>query len=315
VVLSKSPEFYNGRLSVWDVEAQKQLSSMETPYWISSLSMSQKGDVLAVVLGGRKEDVGWITDGKPREIRIYSFPEMKELGKLAVDRYVNFASLSPNGKLLAAASISDRPRAPAEVTILDVATLKARFTVAGFAHVFTQVRFSPDGRVFAVTDYVDDKDGGKNTPGARIRIFDSENGGLQKEIELAENRRSAPVDFFFASDGKKIIVDCKSFSEVDIGTGQEIKIEGIAKSGGTIATTRSAITTDGKWILSGANFNIQKPDSHPPVITVIDVLERKTVAQWVPKDVRNIRAFAVSPDKKTIAIGSDHVYLFDLGGK
>jgi virulence-associated protein VapD len=67
--------------------------------------------------------------------------------------------------------------------------------------------------------------------------------------------------------------------------------------------------------LSGANFNIQKPDSHPPVITVIDVLERKTVAQWVPKDVRNIRAFAVSPDKKTIAIGSDHVYLFDLGGK
>lgn len=307
--------FYEGELSVWDMAEKKKLFSLLTPQWVQSLSLTEKGDLLAVAIGGIEVGPSLPTDGKPFEIRLYSFPEMKEIGKLEPGRCVNSISFSPDGKLLATVSNRAGER-NAEVKVWDVAKLKAKYTVEAILHPRPRALFSANGKTLAVSESPPSEEPGKNPIPkdhhfrASIRQYDADTGNFQKDLLL--DRRNTPRDFDYFPGGKRMAIDCLSVSIWDLSSGMEEKVF-IEQIVGALRR-QIALSLDGKWLVIATDKNRERMPSTPAWLKVLDLENKKTVFEWQSRQPNEI-SFALSSDRKTIAIGADKVYLFDLGGK
>ena len=301
-----SPKYAESELSVWDYNNKTKLHSIITPQWVRALSLSKKGDLLGVAIGSPKEQTpNWVMEGKPREIRLYSFPDMKEVAKVESERYINSLSLSPDGKWLAASSMSDTFRGPAEVKVWDVATLKVKYTINDLRVEHTVVQFSPDGKTLAMAD------GGaiqKKQARPIIRIHETETGKKERDFDPGTtpfDPRS--FDLRFTPDGKKLIASALIYIHVvDLATGNADKLGDKLRTG----YRKIATTSDGKWLV------VSEPAPEPrrqSYIRIWDVETNKKREEWIPK--HGLGPIAISVDKKTLAIGGDQVYLYDLTGK
>jgi len=144
---------------------------------------------------------------------------------------------------------------------------------------------------------------------SKILQFECESG--KPGNELALNRDDKPLDFDYTPDGKNMVVDCGRVSRWNLASGEESKFFDYLLS--QVEERRTALSSDGKWLVIGTKQVLGRPKI-PATVAIWDIETRKTIFAWQAKTPRV--CFALTADKKKLAIGSDQVYLFDLpGGK
>ncbi len=303
-----SPEYHQSELSVWEVATREKVYSTLTPQWVRSLSLTAKGDLLAVAVGGPKETGNFANDGKPREVRLYSFPAMKEVGKLESTRFVNSATLSPDGKWLATASMSDTFQAAAEVKVWDASTLTLKRSIDDIFHSTSQAQFSPDGERLAIIDYHSAKNIRKEEyVKARIRQFRTDTG---EPLGFFQMKEDIPLqEFAYMPGGKKVIANHGALFICDLESGKQ---DAIADGANFSADRKTAVSQDGKWVAIALNYPQGSPRK-PSRIIIWDVDSRKVIDDWPWSNSGKLNGpVAISPDKKTLVVGFDKIYLFDL---
>lgn len=294
------PELLQGELSVWKMRDRSMLKAIELPRYASFLSMDKKGTLLVVGMGAQKSVGRPVYDGKPRQIRIYSFPELKEIHRIESEEFVKSAILSPDGTLLAAA-VEIEGRARAEVIVWDTSDWKVKYKISDFFWWTTTVRFSPDGKLLGVTDY---KQGGPFNPiGARIRLHEASTG--KRTSDIAVMPTEIPMSFEFLTNDRFAIQSRQaiSFWRADgVEDGDTIRLE-------ILRDRQFFLSADRKLqMISNPRDHASRPKKSGQVI-LWDIDAKKVLRQW---DRQNAGPLAITSDKKKLAMGWDKVYLYDL---
>jgi WD40 repeat protein len=297
-----SPEHSEGQLSVWDLAKKSESHRVRTAQWVRFIAISRNGDRLGVAIGGPERKVSkdvWY-EGRPREVRVYSFPDMKEQYKIPSERYVDKVELSPNGKLLA---VSSRPDVSPElqvgdweVHVVEAKSLKSQYSIKGAAIG----SFSPDGASLAIV--------GSGLPN-RIQLLDAKTGKEQKTISL-RLRGTGSGDFVFFPDGKKILSGLGGYAIYDCKSGEETPLDVKVPYG----SSKMALSPDGKLLVIACH---RKETTRPKVI-VWDIEAKKVRYKWdwnMGDAGQDIAAIAISHDGRWLAVGSDRVYVFELDNK
>jgi RNA polymerase sigma factor (sigma-70 family) len=187
-----------GKFDVWDLATSKPTAPSElTSPWVAAVSLSRTGD-RAITLG-RSAITTWDTaSGKP-------------LGSPAVPEHLfehNWCRISSTGRY--ALTVQTREKGGA-VTLWDVATVKPVHTIPVARPAYgAKGSFSPDSTRLAL------RLPGKDAP---ITVHD-----LASWKEVAAIRPTAneyPDQFFFADDGRTLIVPGKRTVGYDLATGRE----------------------------------------------------------------------------------------------
>jgi WD40 repeat protein len=302
-------------LSIWDVATKEQVHSFKLPHRAHFISLSANWDLLAVTCGGPVDDIAkrQKDDGKPREVRLYSFPDMKDLGTIESDRFIPSAVLSPDGKLLAAIHKPDTT-ARCEVILWDVGTRKPKhvFPEGFYQHGLkgATVRFSPDGKKVAYTDSKRDQ--------RVILEYEVESGKLLNTIcQLPNDPERIHIDAFdYFPDGKQILLKSYwSLRTYDFATAQYQSIVRVESREGTIQ--ESILSSDGRWLLFGIDDQARggAPPRDPSVV-IWDVQANKAHDRWNVSGIgRFIGAFTLSADKKYVAVRGNGLQLFPVAAK
>jgi len=300
-----SPEQFQSELSIWKMSDLTKWKAIDMPHHVTGFSMDKMGKFLAVTVGGPKVGTKeWKNDGKPRQVRVYSFPEMKEIHRLEKDDYLRSAVLSPDGSLLAAIVDFDEPGTPPQIIVWDTASWKIVYTISELTCRTTpDIRFSPDGKLLGVFDC---KQTGHPVQAIdpHIRLHVASTGKLKSVVALSRlNRRSYPKYFdFLAND--RLIVDCDrviSTWGADGVEGEEIPVEP--------RTSRVISLSRDRKVLMVANSTLYGTPRRPSHVLLWDVDAKKVLHQW---DRPGYGPIAMTADKKKLAVGTDKVYLFDL---
>ena len=300
-----SPEYFAGELSVWDLTNGQLTRSIVTPQWIRSLSMTEKGDLLAVAIGAEQLP-GVPNEGMPREVRLYSFPDMNEKGKLESKGFISCAALSPEGRFLATAT------KVAELKLWDTSDLALKRVLKGIGSATDCVRFSADGAVVAFNEW-------KAPPGAirggsvMIRQFHTRTGEPLKAIEIPNWDK--PPNFLYLPDGKNMIVDCKGVAIYNTESGEATDLWPAPRAGNK--SRGLAISKDGKWLLMTEYTKSIRVSQSEPHVIIIDLETKKVRNHWRWKSENppgSPGPIGITSDKRKLAIGAEKVYLFDLDG-
>src|SRR5437660_8449759 len=99
-------EFWQGWLKVWDVAMLKEIASLKLPQRVRCVAFSPRGDLLAVGTGNinnhgdQKDYLGFKV--QPGDLRLFSFPQLKEAKSIQVGQQVQQVLFSADGNSLAA---------------------------------------------------------------------------------------------------------------------------------------------------------------------------------------------------------------------
>lgn len=317
-------------LSVWDLAQKRIVHSATLPRGgARAMSISARGDILAIAIGLplATSAKGVKDDGKPREVRLYSLPELKQVGKIESQNYIASVVLSPDGKLLAAMRHIDGTR-DWELVVWDALSFKPKYTLTEFlpGHTATKtvVSFSPDGKKLAHTRH-----GLARIPGVKqgpvwerapIREYEAETG---KPMGVISSVRNPPgglplEDFEYFPDGKALLIKwVDSIWAYDFATGHFRSL--YARDRKTVWKIQHAmISADGKWLVMGTDERyLRGAPPKTPQIVIWDLEANRLHGQWpLTKIGESIDRMALSPDKKTIAIGADGgLFLFHVPAK
>ncbi len=309
---SRRPEHFESELSVWDWREKKELHSIRLPQWVHSGSIIRKDELLAITIGGPNGERDRLNDGDPHEVRLYTFPDLKEAGRFACNSYIHSSAISRDGALVATATVGNpEKKAKSEVCIWDVKTKKRMSTIQDFDFRTVKLAFSPDGETMAVVDFVSSGDAGPfRSSGVFIRQYQSKTGEAEKTLWLKRSTR--PSTFEFLPDGKRMLVDCESVSIMDRQSGQELELPlaVFPHNQGRSVT----LTTDGKWLVAGIERKPFNPD-RPPQVVIFDLADNRVLKEWQAKTRWGIAGIAISPNKKIQAVGGQSVTLFDISLK
>ena len=325
LVTSTASRKTEAALDLWNVETGERKATVALPQQVQSLSFNERGDVLAVATGGPWQSAG---SGKPREVRLLSFPDLKETKKVESRQYVSAALLSPNGRLLALLKHDEsKPmELPHELSIWEVESQQRKYGVEDFrARGTFVVRFSPDGRRIAHTDYApplapDSKDLRRDK--LAIREYEAETG---KVLQTLYDPPKGPylVNFEYSADGDRFFINNGdgvsqyTFKDAEYQLVCDYKAE--KKKIGTIR--HLLVSRDGKWLVMGFDGKYLGPRALTPTVIIWDLAGAKESCRWKVDGLTPqmsylpIGAMALSPDKKTLAVGGNGLHLYDLSDK
>ena len=125
---------------LWDVANWKEVNTLTVPD-VTSVTFSPDGKLLASDSASAETVILW---------DVASGQEVNTLKSAAMSRGANDVAFSPNGKLLASASIT-------KVILWDVASGQEVNTLTGHTSGVTSVAFSPDGKLLAAGGDLDTK--------------------------------------------------------------------------------------------------------------------------------------------------------------
>jgi WD40 repeat protein len=252
---------------------------------------------------------------------------MKELGKIESDRYLSAAELSPDGKFLAAATrakeVAKKEALDWNVTVWDLQTYKPKhvFTDIAYRSEVQCLRFSPDGKKLAHSSY-----GPKGKPernaifkGGQAAEYDLDSGRLSRIIQTGSGG-PAVLQFDYFPDGKAFCFrganNDRTVWAYDFATEKHRPIFKLEddRSG---RIRHAMISNDQKWLVVGIDDrDLRDGTRATPSIIIWDLEQNKIHDKWlVPEAGRYMLSLAVSRNKKTIAVGSSGLYLFELSGK
>jgi WD40 repeat protein len=212
-------------------------------------------------------------------VKVWDVKNVKELMTLKGHTFsVRSVAFSPDGKYLATGGHDG------VVIIWDLATKKpvAELSVRDFVQT---VVFSPDGKSLITAS-----NGGLfDKPYSHIRLWDT---GTHKEIRKIDCPQF--LSWMSVSGDAKVAAAGFSDSPVrlyDLTNGKELAVIGEANR----ADGRLAISSDGKTVAAGINFEVK----------VWDVATSKFVHTLKPKPEKGeLQAVAISPDGKVVAAAS-----------
>lgn len=131
-------------IEVWNLKTGKMAKTLKTPFHITALELSPDEKTIAI---------GTTAEGsKKREstysIRLYDFPALQPMHQFpALKGHITSLAFHSGGKLLASTQYSSRP----SIQIWDVEQKRAHLALQAMTRNANHVRFSPNGRLMAVT--------------------------------------------------------------------------------------------------------------------------------------------------------------------
>ena len=287
--------------------------------------MTARGDLLAVAVGDPLDHAAKErkNDERPREVRLFSFPEMNLVGTIKSELFISQAVYSPDGKVLA--TIRQHDDTPNwELTVWDIGTGKPKYTIPDIVHrgrSGAKVRFSPDGKRFAHTNYRIPVVPGIKDPRSgqpAIAVYETDSGKLLEIIchDPNDPARTPMDDFTFFPDGKNILVKSNHLVRSCNLAGREFRT--IYHSDNRNGTIQHAILSqDSKWLVLGIdNRYLRGAIPPPPSITIWDMEAKKVYDRWTLPGIGNaVTSMALSPDKKILALSGSGLHLYDLSPK
>jgi WD40 repeat protein len=240
------------------------------------------------------------TLGDDAAIRRWQLPSGSALGaaSLAQDREPRPSALaiSPDGTLAAWASgrIGPPPSSRAEawtVVVHDVMRNRPLHTWTGRGVTITSLAFSSDGRLLAIGT----GDRNARTLAADIWLRSTESGA---EVARLRGHRGPVLSLAFSSDGK-VLASCGYD-----GTARTWSLDGkrmIASRALDLgALTSLALSDQGSHLIVGG---VRRHPSLRSTVVVTDAWLRTELGRWSGAGV--LRKLAVSPDGRSVAIGTD----------
>jgi WD40 repeat protein len=243
---------------------------------------------VAFTTDGRK----LITHGTDRTVRVWEARSGKELRKFDIKDFgsgaVAICGLSPDGKLVAA---SDQK----SFHLWDLEAGKEVRQLPRNPHAYEKVAFSPDGKIFAVSDANSDRPG-------RIVLWDVDSG---KERAASTSQKGGVTVLAFSPDGKTLASAGFGRSRFglrihlwDVGSMKELRAISLFFEGSDsyYAVTQLAFSPDGKMLISRGHEN------H---IRLWDVASGK---ERIPAEgpSYSIYDLAYSPNAKLVAAASEN---------
>ncbi len=309
--------FWTGELTVWEVSSRKKIHDIKLPQWAREVRFSQNGDLIAVGIGCHQDHYNVVPKGfvaKTGEAILYSFPSMKEVGRIESGLVVNSVSLSPDGKWLATSSRCDTnyrfARLPAKIDVWEVATGELKYSLPGLVHHKCQASFSPDGKLLAVGDRLPPNDP-QGRLGYEMRFFNADTGKLSSSFLMVG--QSALQEFNFSPSSASVYVNAGVIACWDIEKGVETTTP-LGKIPHAL-NRKLAVASKGTGLVIANDFIKGFPDK-PAKVFVTDSDSDTIHDQWTwSGKIRNVRCVAISPDMRTVAIGQSGVFLFDVKAK
>jgi WD40 repeat protein len=258
--------YIEGALEVWDIAANK----------------------FAVVLKGHEAPVWTVafsTDGKflasggeDKTARVWDLGSGKEIAKIdTFGKQVTGVAFSPDGKTLAATSNDN------SAVLFDLESKKVKFTLSKHEGPVRGVAFSPDGKVVATV--------GKDK---QVFLWNAETGKPRMSIKSPDVLYAC----VFTPDGKQLLV-----AGGDEGKGGDHSIKSIDMADKKATTLFKghessiwslSVTADSKTLVSGG---------YTDKTARLWDLEGKA-AKGVQDTMDEVRAVALSPDGKTLAVAA-----------
>jgi WD40 repeat protein len=258
-----------------------------------SVSTSKDG-VIAVAYGYPSTYQGgkMTGDGGPRGIRLYTLPDLKEVGQIECADYIYSVAVSPDGRTLATTSQpngTDKPLRKLTTTIWDARTGKARFKLGDPAE-YVAVGFSPDGKKVIRT--------------SPSREYDVETGNLVTAIPIQPSGGRHAVQYL--PDGSKALFQYRE--QVVAWNFKLEKFEPLYSGQGESTTFGGSISADNAWLVFGVNSTVKNCETGtgipPPSVVIFDLKDHRARRFSIEGIGRTITSATLSPDRKTIAVGA-----------
>jgi WD40 repeat protein len=218
--------------------------------------------------------------------------------------YVNFAALSPDGKLIATATSQD-------MVLLDRRTGEPVRTIASVFGSPLSFAFSPDGKKLFRVDF-----------GNNVRLWDVATGKQSGQFQLpAQPGRNLQMGATsLSADGKYLAAGFATFAQGQFGSAVVWEVG----SGKQIASVEvihnqqvsAALSADGKRLATWGRFYTPGMVNQEPARTIQlwDVKTAKEVRKLKADNLYQISGAAFSPDGKTLAVfaGTSTVCILDV---
>jgi WD40 repeat protein len=309
----REEEFRDGELTVWEVASQNKIGSLQLPGSIQSIAFAPAGDLLAVACGtellGRQPGDRRFKE-RPAELRLLSFPELAEKGKLTDGILIKSVCFAPNGASLAYSVCQEwrPPKAIGAVQIVgavklcDVNPLRVRTTVTD---AFSVVDFSPDGRTLAVPALKADG----VTASGFVKLFDTSTGQAKDEFEVPGSRSLTSSSLQYSQDGKLLRLGL--WTLWDIADKKPRDMSAFHEALGQVTDlpfSEITLSPDGTLL---AGFIVKRSSKFFPRpigehwVFVWDLKADRPILSWCwePRGLP-LTALAVSPDNKLLAVGT-----------
>lgn len=235
---------------------------------IGSLSLSRDGRLL-------------VTGSDDRTARLWEVASGRELRRFVGQQSnVTATAISPDGKLVATGGGDD----PA-VRVWDAATGAQRLALLGHGAAIGALTFLPDGKSLASVDWDDS-----------LRIWDLATGQQTSKIDKAAHGLSAT----FAPDGKSLLTvdSADHVTLLEVATGALIKRLELKES-----RPEFAFSADAALAAIGGSECDAKGDNCRAKVWLWETA-KSALQALSPDGEYGIRALAIAPDKRRLAVGT-----------
>jgi WD40 repeat protein len=183
--LRSTAQTWEGEFVIWEAETGKEFYRNHFRQWVRSVAFHPNGDYVAISISSNLDGCpdGYLNfPGLPGEIRVYSFPAMKEIKHIEfVGCLVGTVQFSWDGKSLAVARLrGTRTTEVGEIVVFDFPSFKEKTVIKNLRPVakLTPFAFAPDDK--AIVAFQRDTDRAESKAAA----YDANTGKHDKWLKL-----------------------------------------------------------------------------------------------------------------------------------